>query len=280
MDLFAAVKKSIEGRLGHEITRRNFFNDILGTVAGSSLLSLPGIRSLANESSQESSDPASDVVSPDDGDWFCLVEVSWPCTIHQESLGVYAKWESGRYWYDIEDDLEVGPGGESCTYDLSRKSSTRPLTFFGIIELLHTSKCIEMDEEYSRHGIIENYWEAMGDFDDIEAESPVVIYSSYYPELAAWYKCRRLQWCLEKRLKEWEESSESCELFVKNETGETILNPDLVGYFELPDEGILSLTSGSLFPSFDLQWRPTSYGLPPHEESHPSRSFSLPWERS
>ena len=274
MDLFATVKKSIEGRLGHEITRRNFFNDILGTVAGSSLLSLPGIRSLANGSSQESSDPASDVVSPDDGDWFCLVEVSWPCTIHQESLGVYAKWESGRYWYDIEDDFEVGPGGESCTYDLSRKSSARPLTFFGIIELLHTSKCIEMDEEYSRHGLIENYWEAMAPYSDFEASPGPTIYSAYYPELAAWYECRWQQWCLEKKLEGWGK------LFVKNETGETILNPDLVGYFELPDEGILSLTSGSLFPSFDLQWRPTSYDLSPQEESHPSRSFSLPWERS
>jgi len=259
MDLFTAVKKSIEGRLGHEITRRTFFNDILGTVAGSSLLSLPGIRSLANESPQESLDPVGDVVSPDDGDWpIHLVGVDYTNRAGTWGLGISVKWESGRYWYHISDDFG-DPG--SMHYDLSRKSSTRPLTLGALIDLMQTSRCIEQAKEYSGCGIIEGTWKM-----DWEAGSPdriglnQEIYSVKYPELAAWYEQRLRQWCL----KHIEECYGIEPLCMKNEAGETIPSPDLVDSVGAQWATELVTTPNR---SFDLQWRPASYHLDADGES-------------
>ena len=267
MNPFTVVKKSIEGWLGHEITRRKFFGNIAGIVAGSSMLPLPGTRGLVNRSSQESDDPVSDVAPGDVDDWpICLASVDipmrWGLGLYMQHFDIEARWDSGRYWYRMVDDF--GLDGESMNYDLSRKSSVRPLTLGQLIDLLQTSKCIEEAEEYSRHGVIENHWEIgyEGYYPDLEAAvSEPSIRSSHYPELAAWYEERGRQWCIE-RIRDSYETEPLC---VKNEAGETVPNPDLVDW-AVNGRGPASPNATSFTKlletptrHIDLKWRPTSY---------------------
>jgi hypothetical protein len=269
MNPFTVVKKRIEGWLGHEITRRKFFGNIAGIVAGSSMLPLPGTRGLVNRSSQESDDPVSDVAPGDVDDWpICLASVDipmhWGLGIYVQHFDIEARWDSGRYWYRMVDDF--GFDGESMDYDLSRKSSVRPLTLGQLIDLMQTSKCIDEPEEHSRHGVIENHWErGFHEYDpDLEAAvSPPSIHSSHYPELAAWYEERGRQWCIEKIRAETEP------LCVKNEAGEIVPNPDLVDWAvnSYGPAGPITPPNATSFTKLletptrhiDLKWRPTSY---------------------
>jgi hypothetical protein len=159
--------------------------------------------------------------------------------------------------------------GESMNYDLSRKSSVRPLTLGQLIDLMQTSKCIEEEEEHSRHGVIENHWERRSEeyYPDLEAAvSEPSIRSSHYPELAAWYEERGRQWCIE-RIRQHSYETES--LCVKNEAGETVPNPDLVDWAvnSYGPAGPITPPNATSFTKLletptrhiDLKWRPTSY---------------------
>ena len=268
MNPFTVVKKSIEGWLGHEITRRKFFGNIAGIVAGSSMFPLPETRGLVNRSSQESDDPVSDAAPGDVDDWpICLVSVDIPNHVCPGHFDIEARWDSGRYWYRIVDNF--GFDWESMNYDLSRKSSVRPLTLGQLIDLMQTSKCIEEAEEYSRHGVIENTWAIgyEGYYPDLErAVSWPSIHSSHYPELAAWYEERGRQWCIEKI--RWH-TDETAPLCVKNEAGETVPNPDLVDWAvnSYGPAGPITPPNATSFTKLletptrhiDLKWRPTSY---------------------
>ena len=102
-------------------------------------------------------------------------------------ISIRAQWRWGRYHYRIVDEYE-------STFDISRKSSNKPLTLGQLIDLLQGSSC--PDWTYPC-GMVEGFWEAEREHGMESLEDNVnfaSIESDFYPKLSDWYDQRGEEW--------------------------------------------------------------------------------------
>ena len=113
-------------------------------------------------------------------------------------ISIRAQWRSGRYHYRIVDEYE-------STFDISRESSSKPLTLGQLIDLLQSSSC--PDSTYPC-GMVEGFWEAEREHGMESLEDNVnftSIESDFYPKLADWYDQRSEEWIAQYTEEEEEE---------------------------------------------------------------------------
>ena len=113
-------------------------------------------------------------------------------------ISIRAQWRSGRYHYRIVDEYE-------STFDISRESSSKPLTLGQLIDLLQSSSC--PDSTYPC-GMVERFWEAEREHGMESLEDNVnftSIESDFYPKLADWYDQRSEEWMAQYTEEEEEE---------------------------------------------------------------------------
>ena len=113
-------------------------------------------------------------------------------------ISVRAQWRSGRYHYRIVDEYK-------STFDISRESSSKPLTLGQLIDLLQSSSC--PDSTYPC-GMVERFWEAEREHGMESLEDNVnfvSIESDFYPKLADWYDQRSEEWIAQYTEEEEEE---------------------------------------------------------------------------
>ena len=119
-------------------------------------------------------------------------------SVLMDVISIRAQWRWGRYHYRIVDEYE-------STFDISRKSSNKPLTLGQLIDLLQGSSCPDWTHPC---GMIEGFWEAEREHGMESLEDNVnfaSIESDFYPKLADWYDQRGEEWIAEYTEEEEEE---------------------------------------------------------------------------
>ena len=119
-------------------------------------------------------------------------------SVLMDVISIRARWRWGRYHYRIVDEYE-------STFDISRKSSNKPLTLGQLIDLLQGSSC--PDWTYPC-GMVEGFWEAEREHGMESLEDNVnfaSIESDFYPKLAGWYDQRGEEWIAQYTEEEEEE---------------------------------------------------------------------------
>ena len=119
-------------------------------------------------------------------------------SVLMDVISIRARWRWGRYHYRIVDEYE-------STFDISRKSSNKPLTLGQLIDLLQSSSCPDWT---CPCGMVEGFWEAEREHGMESLEDNVnfaSIESDFYPKLSDWYDQLGEEWIAQYTEEEEEE---------------------------------------------------------------------------